>query len=287
MSTMNKLAAAFIGAWALVVPAMAAVTDRPLIVTSQDHSLASGESDDCAHFHTRNETSLPSTATATEERTLRIAPGTVLRVRASEEGGVTVKGWDRPAARLTICKCAVAANDTQARQVLAAVKVVSTREDVFTHGPLTAKTQAWWVHMILRVPKSANIDVITSNGGIAIRNMSSRITARAKNGGISLAYCAGEQKITTQNGGISLDKISGKLDATTENGSISLKVQDGASAQIEARTVDEGEILCNLKGCSDGLGNWGADRKTLRIGTATPTIRLTTGGAPIVIEQVR
>ena len=284
---MSKLVAAFVGALALALPGMAAVTDRPLIVTSQDHSLASGDTDDCAHFHTRNETSLPSKATVTEERTLRIATGTVLRVRASEEGGITVKGWDKPTARLTICKCAVAANDAQARSVLSGVKVTSTRGDVFTDGPKADKTQAWWVHMILRVPKSANIDVTSANGGIAIRNMSSRITARAKNGGISLAYCGGEQKVTTQNGGISLDKILGKLDATTENGSISLKIHDVSAPQIEARTEDEGEILCNLKGCSDGLGNWAADRKSLRIGTSAPTIRLTTGGAPIVIEQVR
>lgn len=272
---------------ALALPTLAAVTDRPLIVTSQDHSLASGESDDCAHFHTRNETSLPSKVTETEERSLRIPAGSVLRVRASEEGGITVKGWDKPTSRLTICKCAVAANDAQAKSVLSAVKVTSSGEELFSQGPQPSKTQAWWVHMILRVPKSANIDVTSSNGGIAIRNMSSRITARAKNGGISLAYCAGEQKVTTQNGGISLDKISGKLDATTENGSISLKVHDGAPPQIEARTEDEGEILCHLKGCADGLGNWAADRKSLRIGTAAPTIRLTTGGAPIVIEQVR
>ena len=284
---MHKTLAAILGTLALAVSAMGAVTDRPLIVTSQDHSLASGESDDCEHFHTRNETSLTSKVTETEERTLRIPSGSVLRVRASEEGGITVKGWDKPTARLTICKCAVASSDAQARSVLSAVKVTSSRGDLFTAGPQPTKTQAWWVHMILRVPKSANIDVTTSNGGIAIRNMSSKITARAKNGGISLAYCAGEQSVTTQNGGISLDKISGKVDATTENGSISLKVHDGIPPQIEARTEDEGEILCHLKGCADGLGNWAADRKSLRIGKSAPTIRLTTGGSPIVIEQVR
>lgn len=279
-----RIAALLLSALALAAPAYARVTNRPLIVTSQDHSL--GDSDDCATFHTRNETSLPATVTDTEERNFKIGRGEVLKVRASEEGGITVRGWDRPTARLTICKCAVAETEEQARQILAGVSVTRTATDIYATGPSASKTQAWWVHMILRVPKNANLDVTSANGGIAIRNMSSRITARATNGGISLAQCAGEQKLSTQNGGISLDRISGRVDAASAKGPISLKVRDTTPA-IEARTEETGEIFCNLKGCIDGFGNWTADRKTLRIGTAAPTIRLSTGSAPIMIDQVR
>jgi hypothetical protein len=278
--------AVILGALASAVPADArvAVTNRPLIVTSQDHSL--GENDDCEHFHTKNETSLPAEAMAVEERNFKLAGIDMLKVKASEEGGITVRGWDRPNARLTICKCAVAETTAQARDILGNVKVSSGNGDIFATGPAPAKTQAWWVHMILRVPKNANIDVTSSNGGIAIRNMSSRITARAKNGGISLAQCAGDQKITTENGGISLDKISGRLEANTDKGTISLKLRDEIVPALEAHTEDTGEIFCNVRGCLDGVGNWTADRKTLRIGTAAPTITLKTNGAPIMIEQL-
>lgn len=284
---MRVLAGVLAGAFfALTIPADAAVSDRPLIVTSQDHSLGDN-TDDCEHFHTRNETSLPAEATATEHRNLKLSGVDVVKVRASEEGGITVKGWDRPSARLTICKCAVAETQAQARHVLGDVKVASTHGEIFATGPEATQKQVWWVHMILRVPRTANLDVSSSNGGIAIRNMNSRITARAKNGGISLAHVTGEQKISTENGGISLEKISGKLEAATTNGPISLKIRDAAVPSLEAKTEETGEIFCRLTGCFDGLGTWAPDRKTLRLGTSTPTIRLSTGTAMIMIEQVR
>jgi hypothetical protein len=262
-----------------------AATTRPFIVTSQDHSLV--EVDDCDHFHTRNTSSFPSQVQAQEERRVPIAGIDLLKIRASEEGGVSVKGWDRPIARLTICKYAVGLTDADARRTLGKLNVTYHNGEIGTSGPEADQTQAWWVHMILRVPKSSNLDVSSSNGGIAIRNMNGKVIAHATNGGISLAQCAGENKVSTENGGISLDKVMGHIDAATQNGSISLKLRDVTMPGIEARTEGEGEIFCRVKGC-DEAGAWSSSRKVLHLGGASsPTIRLSTIRAAIMIEQVQ
>ena len=255
-------------------------TTRPLIVTQQDHSLV--DSDDCSSFYTQNTTSLPSAASAQEQRRISLVGIDQLHVRTSHAGGVSVRGWDKPFARLTVCKYAAAISDPQAAKTLSTVAVSVRPGEIIAMGPEMSATQTWWVHMILRVPRSANVDVAAANGGIAVRNMTGNISAKATNGGISFASCTGENHIETENGGISLEKVSGRTDATTQNGPISLKLRDEPIPALEARTEDE--IVCKLKACSDA---WSTDHKRLRIGSSSPQIRLISNTAPILIEQVR
>ena len=274
-------------ALALTLPCYAAM-QRPLLVTSQDHSLV--EIDDCEHFYARTVAqSLPGRAQSQEQLPVALAGVDTLRVRSADGGAISIKGWDRPVARLTLCKYAVALNDIDAKRTLRDVIVTSHNGEVSAHGPENGTTRAWWVHMILRVPKRVAVDVASTSGGIAIRRMNGRVTARATNGGISLAECAGDSKLTSENGGISLEKITGRIDAGAQNGAISLKVAEGDPATIEARTSDAGEILCRAKICQDALSHRSAGSKILRIGggASEPMIRLHTGAASILIEQVR
>ena len=271
---------------AVPVDATTTAQRRPLIVTSQDHSFA--EAGDCQTFHTRTSTSLPAVVTAEEKRDFQINQTRELKIATRNEGGISVHGWDRPYARLTACKSAVALTETQARQVLAVVNVSVAGNEIIARGPQPSDTQTWWVHLILWVPRSAQLDVTAEVGGIAIRNMSGRVMARATNGGISVAGCAGDHHLETKNGCISIDKVSGRVNATTESGPISLKLRDLAVPPLEAITDAEGEIHCNLKGCFDESGSGTSKRKRLRIGgDSAPSIRLTSYSADIMIEQVR
>jgi hypothetical protein len=273
-------------ALALSVPAFGAIS-RPLIATTQDHSLV--EVDDCEHFYAHTESSLPSRAQAEEQLPVPLTGVDTLRVRSSIGGAVSIKGWDRPVARLTVCKYAVALNDADAKKTLRDVAVTSHNGEILAHGPENGSSRAWWVHMILRVPKRFAVDVASTSGGIAIRRMTGRVTARATNGGISVADCAGDSKLTTSNGGISLDRITGRMDAAATNGAISLKLAAGDPPNIEARTEDGGEILCHAKICTDALAHQSGSSKVLRIGggSSDTLIRLSTGAASILIEQVR
>jgi hypothetical protein len=261
---------------------------RPLIVTTQDHSLA--DASDCGHFHTRISTSLPSHAYASEERDIPVASIEGLRIRASEQGGVSIHGWDRPYAHLIVCKYVEGLTDKQTENALRSVGITFQNGELFTSGPAAASTQVWWIHMILQIPRNAKVDVTSANGGIAIRNMSGNIVAHARNGGISLASCTGENRLSTENGGIAVENVSGKVDAITDRGTISLKLKQGDAASqptVEARTSESGDIVCKNV-CEGGGASWNADRTYLKLGRAmTPAIRLMTTGAPIIIDQVR
>ncbi|HSP34777.1 MAG TPA: hypothetical protein VLU46_10720 [Thermoanaerobaculia bacterium] len=262
-------------AWALDASAV----QRTLIVTSQDHSLV--ESDDCDSFYTQSTTSLPSHANARESRRIALAGVDLLHVRTANTGGVSVRGWDRPFARLTVCKYAEALTDPQAQRTLDNVGVAVHGGDITARGPDLSDKQTWWVHMILRVPRKENVDVAAADGGIAVRNMTGSITARATNGGISLASCTGENRIQTENGGISLDRI-GRVDAKTQSGPIALRTGDDVPP-LEASTDDQ--VVCRLRICS--TDSFAGTRKKLRLGTASPQIRLSSKDAPILIEQER
>ncbi|MEO8034673.1 MAG: hypothetical protein ABI837_09590 [Acidobacteriota bacterium] len=252
-------------------------------MTSENHSL--WDADDCEHFHTQNVTSFPAQAHSSEERDVSLAGTTTVKVRASEQGGVSVRGWDRTVARLTVCKYAAGLTQLQAEQSLGSVAVSIHNGEIVAGGPEAKTDGVWWVHMILRLPRRSNLDVTSANGGITIRNMNGRVTARATNGGISLASCAGENRISTGNGGISLQTITGPVDASTENGPISLKLtRDPELPSIEAQIDADSEILCRFKRCSTDLH---ASRRYLKMGSARPSIRLSSSHAPITIEQVR
>src|SRR3954454_11758626 len=239
------------------------LSQRSMIVTSQDFSNLLA--DDCEHFHTRNVTSFPAVSRSQEQQEVPLQGIDILKIRNGEQGGVSIKGWDKPSARLIVCKEAVGFTQQQASRTLGAINIGFRNGEISATGPSIDESQAWWVHMILRVPKSARLDVTSSNGGIAIRNMSGRITARAKNGGISIA--------TT----------SGRIDATTENGPISVKLDRDTS--LEAQIADAGEILCNPRLCR--AQDYSANKKHLHIGSGAAAFRLYTTSAPIVIDQVR
>lgn len=272
----------FLAGLLLALPAFA---ERQIIGLEQDHSAA--QVGDCDDFFKTVFTTFPSSAKEQERHELSMSGIGTLRVTATPEGGVSIRGWNRPFARLIVCRAAVAQTRTHAERVLDGIKVAHANGDISAYGPAVNDTQAWWVNFILYVPRRAAVDVRSANGGVAIRNMDGKVTAHATTGGISVAQGSGNFHISTESGGITLDRLSGQVDASSRDGSIALKLPVDEVPMIEARTEQQGEILCHLDRCESGLGNWGSDRKVLRIGRAAPSIRLSTVGADIIIDRVR
>ncbi|HUR80740.1 MAG TPA: hypothetical protein VM733_08235 [Thermoanaerobaculia bacterium] len=278
---MKTLVAACLAALALIsTPAFAA---RQIIGSESDHSLA-GEATDCEHFYTTTFTNLPSQMNDQEQREIPLAGVDQLRVVASEEGGVSIRGWNRPYARLIVCRYAFANTKSKAIRLLGSISVSHVKGEISAFGPPNDATQAWWVNMILYVPRRATVDVRASNGGVAIRNMSGNVTAYATSGGISVARSTGRYKISTNSGGITLERVSGIVDASSRQGAIALKFAPDEVPDVEARIADGGEIFCQLQSCEAGL--WGANRSQLRLGHGVPQYRLNTTAAPIMIGPV-
>jgi hypothetical protein len=277
---MKTLVAVLIVTLTLSTSAFAA---RQIIGSEQDHSLA-GEATDCEHFYKTTFTNLPSQMNDQEQREIPLAGVERIRVVATEEGGVSIRGWNRPYARLIVCRYAVANTKSKAIRLLHAINVTHHKGEIAAAGPPNDNTQAWWVNLTLYVPRRATVDVRAANGGVAIRNMSGTVTAHATSGGISVAQSSGRYKVSTNSGGITLERVSGTVEASSREGAIALKLAPGELPLVEAKIAEGGEILCKLQSCEGGL--WGANRRQLRLGHGAPNFRLTTSAAPILIGPV-
>jgi hypothetical protein len=273
-----------IAALLLALP-LGAKPERQIIGVEQDHSIA--QVGDCDDFFKTVFTTFPASAMEQEQKSLPLTGIDTLKVTATHEGGVSIRGWGRSTARLIICRTAVAQTKAHAERVLDWIKVAHANGEISAHGPAMDAKAAWWVNFILYVPRRATVEVRSANGGVAIRNMDGNVTAHATGGGISVAQGSGSYKISTDTGGITLDRLSGRVDASSRDGAIAFKVPFDELPVIEARTEESGEILCHLDRCENGLGNWTPDRKSLKIGGATPSVKLSTEGADIIIDRLR
>lgn len=260
-----------------------AAPGRLIIGSDQDHTLIA-ETSDCEHFSKTIFTSFRAQVHDQEQREFPLTAIDALKVTASEEGGVSVRGWNRPFARLIVCRYAAANTKAQAARLLGSVSVSHAGGEITAAGPPAAIHQAWWVNVILYVPRRATVEIRASHGGVAIRNMSGSVTALTTSGGISLAQSTGRYRIATRSGGITLDRVTGSIDATSHDGAIALKVPPASPPAVEARIAGGGEILCTLRGCEGG--QWSSGRSQLKFGSGGPGIRLNTTAAPIIISPV-
>jgi hypothetical protein len=255
--------------------------DRQIIGGEQDHSAA--QAGDCDHFFTTTFTNFPAEANEQEQREISLQGVNELRVLASNEGGVSIRGWNKPNARLIVCRTAVAESKMHAQQVLDSISVTHRDGEIAAKGPSFDATQAWWANIILYVPRRAKLDVHAANGGVALRNLSGHVSAKTTTGGISVASSPGDFKVETESGGITLDRVSGRVEAISHAGAIALKVDEATDVPtIEARAGGTGSIICNL---TDDA-TWDANRKTVRIGDGYPEVRLSTDST-IMIDRIR
>ncbi len=281
---MRVLLLAIVAAMTFATASSAAAPGRQIIGSEQDHSLAGAEVSDCEHFYKTTFTSFHAQMHDQEQRELPLTGISQMKVTAGEEGGVTVRGWTRPYARLIICRYAASHTKAQATRLLGSITISHANGEITASGPPIDTNQAWWVNMILYVPRKASLDIRATSGGVAIRNMAGTVTAAATSGGISVAQSSGRYKVSTDAGGITLDRITGAVEATSRTGAIALKLPAAGGQTVEAKIVEGGEILCTLRGCEGA--QWGAGHKQLRIGAGTPAIRLSTIAAPILIGPV-
>src|SRR3954471_1273048 len=91
--------------------------ERQIIGGEQDHS-AAAQAGDCDHFFTTTFTNFPAEANEQEQREISLQGVNELRVLASNEGGVSIRRWNKPNARLIVCRTAVAESKMHAQQVL-------------------------------------------------------------------------------------------------------------------------------------------------------------------------
>ena len=260
-----------------------------------------GPAADCSDLHMRMNDERPTIQA--EERTVTKAEAAVLRVHEVENGGVQVQGWDKDAYSVTACKAAVGGD---AARILAEIKLAVQGGEVSVSGPHGYHND-WTVFLLIRTPRSADIEVTAHNGPVSFYSVDGKITTRATNGPISLKDCSGEANISAENGPISFSGNSGKLRLHTQNGPISvslganwdgselvadavngpltLRVPSGFRSSFLVESNGHSPVSCHASICSDARKTWDDDHRRIEYGSGSPVIRLSTENGPISVAD--
>ena len=240
-----------------------------------------------------------------EERTLTKAEAAVLQVRPHTNGGVQVVGWDNPTYSVTACKAAASGD---AERILSQITMSIEGGRVSTKGP--GDDDDWTVYLLIRTPKSATIDMETSNGPLSFYNVDGKLTARAKNGPISLRNFSGDAEITAVNGPISLDGSKGSVRIHTENGPITvelagntwsgagltadakngpltLMVPSGYQSSFVVESTNYAPVSCKASICENARKTWDDEHRRIEYGSSPAMIHLSTVNGPISVQESR
>jgi hypothetical protein len=256
---------------------------------------------DCSDLHIRMNDERPTIQA--EERTVTKAEAAVLRVHEVENGGVQVQGWDKDAYSVTACKAAVGGD---AARLLAEIKLAVQGGEVSVSGPHGGRDD-WTVFLLIRTPRSADIEVTAHNGPVSFYSVDGKITTRATNGPISLKECSGEANISAENGPISFSGNSGKLRLHTQNGPITvslgsnwdgselvadavngpltLRVPSGFHSSFLVESNGHSPVSCHASICSDARKTWDDEHRRIEYGSGSPAIRLSTENGPISVAD--
>ncbi len=267
---------------------------------SRHHGLASDCSDLRIEFHGED------AAVESEERTFSKADAKVLHIDELENGGVQLQGWDKDLYSVTACKAADATRG-DAKQVLSEIKLSVQGGRVSVAGP--GRHNDWTVHLLIRTPKAAEIELTAHNGPVSFYGVDGKITARGTNGPISIEDCTGEADISAVNGPITFSGTGGKLRLHTDNGPISvelnsaawsgsgliadavngpltLSVPTGFQSSFVVQSDGHSPMSCHASICSDARKTWDDEHRSIEYGSGTPLIRLSTHNGPISVNTL-
>jgi hypothetical protein len=215
------------------------------------------------------------------------ATGATMSVDAEPNGGISVEGAARQDIHVRARIQASGRTPDEARALANRVEVVATADRVQASGPENlGRRESWSVSYRLAAPQQTPLNLKSSNGGISIKGINSRVEFRTVNGGVTLSSVGGSIQGSTSNGGITVD-LDGKtwqgqgLDVETANGGVKLSLPDGYAAHLEARTNNGG---MNIDFPLAVEGRAGRSIST-DIGGGGPTLRVRTSNGGVKISR--
>lgn len=168
-----------------------------------------------------------------------------LAIDGRQNGGVSVRGWSRSNVWIRMRVEASAASQSEAQSLASQIRVNIGAGRIAAEGPATNGDQHWSVSYEVFVPHSANIEVMTHNGGVHVADVRGDIAFSAVNGGVHLARVDGHVHGKTTNGGLHIELAGSRwegegMDVATTNGGVHLAIPDNYSARLEGSTVNGG-----------------------------------------------
>lgn len=237
-----------------------------------------------------------------EEKTITKAEASLLRVKAEENGGVQVRGWDQPNYSVTLCKFARPKN---ADAVLSQIKLTVSGGEVSVSGPTHGDN--WTAFLLVKAPKGAALELRANNGPMSVYNVDGKVTARVVNGPLTVSGCTGDLNLSAQNGPISSSENSGQLklraengpvdvslngdswkgtglEASTQNGPLSVKVPRGFKSGVVVESDGHSPFTCHSDACTEARKTWDDEHKRVEFGSGPTIVHVSTVNGPVSID---
>ena len=176
-------------------------------------------------------------------------------------GGITLQSWNKDEVRVEVKKMADAFTESSARELLDRAQVFIDSEGKSVRVRVEAQGDVDWDDLdfsfTLSVPKTYNVDLHTSGGGIEVGDLEGQVLAKTAGGGIEVGQIkngkvavetagggievagvqGGDCLTKTAGGGIDIGEVTGSVDAQTAGGGIDIKKVGG---EVRAKTAGGG-----------------------------------------------
>ncbi|OFW10952.1 MAG: hypothetical protein A3H96_25080 [Acidobacteria bacterium RIFCSPLOWO2_02_FULL_67_36] len=216
------------------------------------------------------------------------ATAATLTVDAAPNGGIKVSGSAR---RDILVRARVSANARtieEARALVSRVQVIATADRVSADGPRDLPDrEGWSVSFEIAAPGATPLSLSSTNGGISVEAIKSRVEFKTVNGGVKLVRVGGEVSGKTSNGGIDVE-LDGTtwdgsgLDVETTNGGVRMSIPAAYNAHIEAATNNGGLHSDFPVTTTEGRR---PQRATADIGSGGPSLRVRTSNGGVHISR--
>jgi len=240
------------------------------------------------------------------EETLPVGSLRSLAVRSDQNGGIRVMGWNQSNYEVKVCKAAAFPEQ------LGSIHASLSGNTATASGPSSGN---WVAYFIVHVPRGAQLDLETHNGGVSLYNVdASDARVSATNGPVSIKQSTGNINAETQNGPIAIEGDSGNikaratngpvavkltgsdwrgtLDAKTQNGPLALKISRNYRSGVVVESDGHGPISCRAEACRNAKRTWGDDDdddfdrgRRIELGSGTQNVHMSTVNGPVSIRE--
>jgi len=216
--------------------------------------------------------------------------GGAITVDGKQNGGISIKGWDRNEILVRAKIETRAPTQAEANALAQQVRIETAALNIHAEGPETRDDYQWYVGFEIFVPRRSDLSLTAHNGGISIRDVSGRIEFQTLNGGVSLTRVGGAVRGHTTNGGVHVE-LSGarwdgeELNVQTTNGGVNLVMPENYSAHLKTGTVN-GNVSSDFP-LNVPLTDRGRIPKEINVdlGSGGPRIRATTTNGGVRVTR--
>jgi hypothetical protein len=220
-----------------------------------------------------------------EVRPLTMAAPSTLKVDTSN-GSIAVTGGSRRDIGIQAKVMAQAETLTEARSIVADVKITTDGGQIQADGPRMVGRRGWWVSYRIETPTRQNVDLGSSNGSVTLTGLDGVLRAGTSNGSVHATDLSGDVKVTTSNGSLQISLngstwVGAGLEATTSNGSLRVDMPRDYSAHLVAHTGNGGLSIDRPVTMQGRIGR----EIDTTIGRGGPTVRFHTNNGSLVIRD--